>query len=93
MAITHWWNMSLSAGNSLDALVGQRIKQLRLAAQCSEVQVAARLGMPLADYRAIEAGQKRATAHTLHAIAVILKTTLSQIYSDVIRQAARQSRQ
>ncbi len=78
------WIMSLSLGNSLDVLVGQRIKQLRLAAQCSEIQAAARLGMPLADYRAIEAGQEEAQPNASRNRYGILKTTLSQIYSGII---------
>ncbi len=76
--------MDRSGDGSLDVQIGLRIKQLRQNAQLSEIQVAARLGISLAEYRSLEEGRIRANANTLLSLSVILNTTVANIYAGII---------
>lgn len=76
--------MDRSGDGSLDVQIGLRIKQLRQNNQLSEIQVAARLGMPLAEYRSLEDGRTRANANTLLRLSVVLNTTVANIYAGII---------
>lgn len=87
-----------SPNKTIDKIVGERMKQARIAAGLSQVNLAKRLGVSYQQYQKYESGENRMTIGRLWAVANALKMPISQFFdpisaSDEDIQYAHTSRQ
>jgi transcriptional regulator with XRE-family HTH domain len=68
------------AGNSVDVLVGHRVRALRLQYKLSLQALAAVIGVSIEEMRQFEAGEKRIGAARLLAIARVFETDVGVLF-------------
>lgn len=72
-----------NAPHPVDIHVGRRLRERRLRQEKSQEQIAASLGVSLAQYRRYENGGNRLAASRLHDVAVILGVSVPYFFEDM----------
>ncbi len=78
---------------TLDEFIGSKIRELRIAAGESVEKVAATLSLPLDNYLAFEAGQRRVPTGTMVDIALLFDVSLASLFEGFETDRARSSTQ
>jgi transcriptional regulator with XRE-family HTH domain len=66
--------------NSVDELIGARIRRIRESKKLSQKELAFKMGIPLNMLEAIESGQQRASSGTIRDIAAALDVTVRHFF-------------